>query len=196
MFTGLIEDLGELVQLDGGALGARLTIRSSLVADLAEGDSIAVNGVCLTATEVGGGTFSADAMNETLARTSLGSAQPGSALNLELPVRANGHLGGHIVQGHVDGIGTVSAVHEDGIALVVTVTAAPELLRYVVEKGSIAIDGVSLTVASVDSESFDLWLIPETIERTNLADAQPGRSVNVEVDILAKYVERLIAPIR
>lgn len=196
MFTGLIEDLGELVQLDGGALGARLTIRSSLVADLAEGDSIAVNGVCLTATEVGGGTFSADAMNETLARTSLGSAQPGSALNLELPVRANGHLGGHIVQGHVDGIGTVSAVHEDGIALVVTVTAAPELLRYVVEKGSIAIDGVSLTVASVDSESFDLWLIPETIERTNLADAQPGRSVNVEVDILAKYVERLIAPIQ
>jgi riboflavin synthase len=193
MFTGLIEDLGELSVLESNELGARLTIRSVLAAQLSEGDSVAVNGVCLTATGIGVESFSADAMNETLSRSSLGTAEPGSSLNLELPVRANGHLGGHIVQGHIDGVGTIVATREDGIALVVTVSAAPELLRYVAEKGSIAVDGVSLTVASVDDAGFDVWLIPETTQRTNLGAAEPGRTVNLEVDILAKYVERLLS---
>ncbi len=192
MFTGLIEDLGELAELESNELGARLTIRSALAAQLSEGDSVAVNGVCLTATEIDAESFSADAMNETLSRSSLGDAEPGSALNLELPVRANGHLGGHIVQGHVDGVGSIAATREDGIALVVTVAAAPELLRYVAEKGSIAVDGVSLTVARVDDQGFDVWLIPETTQRTNLGGAALGRTVNLEVDILAKYVERLL----
>jgi riboflavin synthase len=192
MFTGLIEDLGELAELESNELGARLTIRSVLAGQLSEGDSVAVNGVCLTATEIDAESFSADAMNETLSRSSLGDAEPGSALNLELPVRANGHLGGHIVQGHVDGVGSIAATREDGIALVVTVAAAPELLRYVAEKGSIAVDGVSLTVARVDDQGFDVWLIPETTQRTNLGGAALGRTVNLEVDILAKYVERLL----
>ena len=192
MFTGLIEDLGELAELESNELGARLTIRSALAAQLSEGDSVAVNGVCLTATEIDAESFSADAMNETLSRSSLGDAEPGSALNLELPVRANGHLGGHIVQGHVDGGGSIAATREDGIALVVTVAAAPELLRYVAEKGSIAVDGVSLTVSRVDDQGFDVWLIPETTQRTNLGGAALGRTVNLEVDILAKYVERLL----
>ncbi len=194
MFTGLIEDLGELAELESNELGARLTIRSALAAQLSEGDSVAVNGVCLTATEIDAESFSADAMNETLSRSSLGDAEPGSALNLELPVRANGHLGGHIVQGHVDGVGSIAATREDGIALVVTVVAAPELLRYVAEKGSIAVDGVSLTVSRVDDQGFDVWLIPETTQRTNLGGAALGRTVNLEVDILAKYVERLLPP--
>ena len=193
MFTGLIEDLGELTALESNDLGARLTIRSALVAQISEGDSVAVNGVCLTATEIGEGSFSADAMNETLSRSSLGDVVAGTALNLELPVRANGHLGGHIVQGHVDGVGQIAAVREEGIALVVTLSAPAELMRYIAEKGSIALDGVSLTVARIDEQSFDVWLIPETVERTNLAGAQAGRSVNIEVDILAKYVERLVA---
>jgi riboflavin synthase len=192
MFTGLIEDLGELAELESNELGARLTIRSALAAQLSEGDSVAVNGVCLTATEIDAESFSADAMNETLSRSSLGDAEPGSALNLDLPVRANGHLGGHIVQGHVDGVGSIAATREDGIALVVTVAAAPELLRYVAEKGSIAVDGVSLTVSRVDDQGFDVWLIPETTQRTNLGGAALGRTVNLEVDILAKYVERLL----
>ncbi len=193
MFTGLIEDLGELVELERNELGARLTIRSALAGQLSEGDSVAVNGVCLTATEISDESFSADAINETLSRSSLGDAQLGSPLNLELPVRANGHLGGHIVQGHIDGVGSVAATREDGIALVVTVAAAPELLRYVAEKGSIAVDGVSLTVARVDDQGFDVWLIPETTQRTNLGGTAAGRTVNLEVDILAKYVERLLA---
>ncbi len=194
MFTGLIEDLGELSELQSNELGARLTIRSVLAAQLSEGDSVAVNGVCLTATEIGAESFSADAMNETLARSSLGQAALGSPLNLELPVRANGHLGGHIVQGHVDGVAEVASVRSDGIALVVTLSTPTELLRYIAEKGSVAVDGVSLTVASVGAASFDVWLIPETAERTNLGDCAAGRRVNLEVDILAKYVERLLPP--
>ncbi len=193
MFTGLVEELGELLAVDAGEQGARLTIRSALAAELAEGDSVAVNGVCLTATAIADGSFSADAMNETLSRSSLGAAGPGAQLNLELPVRANAHLGGHIVQGHVDGVGVVKELREDGFARVVTIALPAELLRYVVEKGSIAVDGVSLTVARVDAEGFDIWLIPETVERTTLGQAEPGRTVNIEVDILAKYVEKLVS---
>ncbi len=193
VFTGLVEELGELLAVDAGEQGARLTIRSALAAELAEGDSVAVNGVCLTATAIADGSFSADAMNETLSRSSLGAAGPGAQLNLELPVRANAHLGGHIVQGHVDGVGVVKELREDGFARVATIALPAELLRYVVEKGSIAVDGVSLTVARVDAEGFDIWLIPETVERTTLGQAEPGRTVNIEVDILAKYVEKLVS---
>lgn len=192
MFTGLVGDLGTLEEVEAGDQGARLSIASALVGEMESGDSVSVNGVCLTATEVGDGRFFAEAMNETLQRSSLGSARAGDRVNLELAVRADSRLGGHIVQGHVDGVGTVSGSREDGIARVVTIEADPGLLRYVVEKGSIALDGVSLTVARVDDSSFDVWLIPETLERTNLSAAAAGRPLNVEVDIVAKYVEKLV----
>ncbi len=192
IFTGLIEDLGEIVDVHHSAGGVRLTITSKLSEELSEGDSVAVNGVCLTATEVGSETFSADVINETLRLSSLSEILPGTQVNLELPMRAGGRLGGHVVQGHVDGVGTVSAVREDGFSRRVTVDATPEITRYIVRKGSIAVDGISLTVAALDDRSFTVSLIPETLERTNLGSAAPGVTVNLEVDVLAKYVERLI----
>jgi riboflavin synthase len=191
VFTGLVADLGEIVALDAGEDGVRLAVRTSLAGEIAEGDSVAVNGVCLTATNIVDGTFSADVMNESLRRTSLGEVGRGSSVNLELPLRAADRLGGHFVQGHVDGVATVRDVVEDGFARVVTFSAPPELLRYIVEKGSIAVDGVSLTVSAVDDVSFAVSLIPETLERTTLGTAEPGRPVNLEVDVLAKYVEKL-----
>lgn len=193
MFTGLVEDRGAVVAVEATGDGARLRVRTRLAADVAEGDSIAVNGVCLTATAIADGSFAADAMHETLRRSSLGALEPGSAVNLELALRADARLGGHIMQGHVDGTGTVAAVRDDGFARIVTVAAGPDLLRYVVEKGSIAVDGVSLTVSRVDGTGFDVSLIPETLERTTLGGAEPGRIVNLEVDIVAKYVEKLVA---
>ena len=192
MFTGLVADLGRLEAVEATDEGARLVIGSGLAPEVEAGDSVSVNGVCLTATLVEEGRFSVDAMNETLDRTALGAARPGDAVNLELAVRADSRLGGHIVQGHVDGVGTVSAVREEGIARVVTVGADPALMRYVVEKGSVALDGVSLTVARVDADGFDVWLIPETVERTNLDSVAPGTPLNLEVDIVAKYVEKLV----
>ncbi|MBE2314772.1 riboflavin synthase [Solirubrobacter sp. CPCC 204708] len=191
MFTGLVADLGEVVGVDAGDEGVRLTVRTSLAPEIAEGDSVAVNGVCLTATNIADGAFSADVMNESLRRTSLSEVAAGRSVNLELPLRAHDRLGGHFVQGHVDGVATVRDVREDGFARVVTFDAAPELLRYIVEKGSIAVDGVSLTVSAVDEDSFAVSLIPETLERTTLGTAEPGRPVNLEVDVLAKYVEKL-----
>ncbi len=169
-----------------------MTIETALAAELREGGSVAVNGVCLTATDVAEASFAADVMNETLARTSLAGARPGAGVNLELPLRAADRLGGHVVQGHVDGLGTISDVHDDGFARRVEVQVDPTLLRYVVQKGSIAVDGVSLTVAELGESSFTVSLIPETLERTNLGAAEPGVTVNLEVDVLAKYVERLI----
>jgi riboflavin synthase len=192
MFTGLVQGLGQVVAVDESADGARLTIAADFPLDLAEGDSIAVNGVCLTAVELTAERFAADVMNETLRRSSLADATPGAQVNLELALRAADRLGGHIMQGHVDGLGTVSHVEQDGFARLVTVAVAPELLRYVVEKGSIAIDGVSLTVSAVDDASLTVSLIPETLERTSLGAAAPGRTVNLEVDVLAKYVEKLV----
>lgn len=192
MFTGLVEDLGQIVAVARDDQGARFTIRTKLADDLSEGDSVAVNGVCLTATTIDGDSFTADAMNETLSRTSLGAADAGSAVNLELPLRANAHLGGHIVQGHVDGVASVEAIRDEGIARVLSLTVPAELLRYVVEKGSVAVDGVSLTVSTVNDSGFELWLIPETLQRTNLALAELGTILNIEVDIVAKYVERLV----
>ena len=192
MFTGLVEDLGTVVAVNRTGDGAALTVESRLARELGEGDSIAVNGVCLTATGICGDRFGADVMHETLRRTSLADVDDGAKVNLELALRADARLGGHIMQGHVDGVGVVAGVREDGFARVVTIEAAPELLRYVVEKGSIAVDGVSLTVAAVDDASFDVSLIPETLERTNLGGTSEGRTVNLEVDIVAKYVEKMI----
>jgi riboflavin synthase len=170
----------------------RLAIDTALAAELAEGDSIAVDGVCLTAVGIDGSRFGADVMHETLRRSALAEVRAGARVNLELALRADARLGGHVVQGHVDGLGAVRSVREDGFARVVTVEADPALLRYVVEKGSIAVQGVSLTVARIDEASFDVSLIPETLERTTLGSAAPGTPVNLEVDILAKYVEKLI----
>lgn len=192
MFTGLVADLGEVVEVWRADQGARLRVRSQLASRLGEGGSVAVNGVCLTAVRVDQGQFEAEAMNETLARSSLGALQSGARVNLELPLRAGDPFGGHIVQGHVDGVGRVVEVRQDGFARRLRVEADGRLLRYVVEKGSIALDGVSLTVADLDERSFSVSLIPETLQRTNLGEAEAGRTVNLEVDVLAKYVERLL----
>ena len=192
MFTGLVADLGTVAEVNATTDGVRLAILSPLAGELSDGDSVAVNGVCLTAVGVDGDRFGADVMNETLRRSSLAEVAAGAKVNLELPVKADDRLGGHIVQGHVDGVGAIRATREDGFARVVTIAADADTLRYVVEKGSIAVDGVSLTVTRVDGESFDVSLIPETLERTNLGAARPGAPVNLEVDILAKYVEKLV----
>ncbi len=191
MFTGLVADLGTVTAVDASGDGVRLAVASRL--ELGEGDSIAVNGVCLTATALDETGFRADVMHETLRRSSLGHVAEGARVNLELPLRPADRLGGHFVQGHVDGLGTVREIREDGFARLVEIAAAPELLRYVVEKGSIAVDGISLTVASVTDDAFAVSLIPETLERTNLGAAAPGQPVNLEVDVLAKYVEKLVA---
>jgi riboflavin synthase len=190
VFTGLVQDLGEITAVDGSGDGVRLAIATKL--ELAEGDSIAVNGVCLTATAVSDGHFAADVMNETLRRSSLAEVQAGARVNLELPLRAADRLGGHFVQGHVDGVGGVWDMREDGFALVVTVGAPPEIMRYVIEKGSIAVDGVSLTISGLGDDWFQVSLIPETLERTTLGQAETGTPVNLEVDVLAKYIERLV----
>ena len=193
MFTGLVQELGTVVAVDRNGDGARLRIEGSLAHELNDGDSVAVNGVCLTAAAVNGAAFSADAMGETLRRSSLGAIEPGASVNLELPLRASDRLGGHVVQGHVDGVGTVRAVAQEGIARVLEIEAPADVLRYVVKKGSIAIDGVSLTVVALSADSLSVSLIPATLARTNLGAAAQGTAVNLEVDVLAKYVERLVA---
>jgi riboflavin synthase len=192
VFTGLIADLGSVAALEQDVEGATLQISSGLAADLREGDSIAVNGVCLTATAVGETGFQAQAMAETLRRSSLGGLRAGSPVNLELALRAADRLGGHIVQGHVDGVATVAAVREEGFSRVLTFEVEPPLARYLVEKGSVAVDGVSLTVSALDERGFSVSLIPETLQRTNLGQIGEGAIVNIEVDVLAKHVERLM----
>jgi riboflavin synthase len=189
MFTGLVETTARVRRVHADAGGVRLEVETPLGSELSAGDSIAVNGVCLTAVDPTAHGFSADVMAETLRRSSLGE---GERVNLELPLRAGDRLGGHMVQGHVDGTGRVAHTSDEGFARLVTIEADPDLLRYVVEKGSIAVDGVSLTVAAVDDRSFTVSLIPETLERTTLGEAAPGRVVNLEVDVLAKYVEKLV----
>jgi len=194
VFTGLVAQKGRVTAIGQEAEGVRLTVvADGLAGELAEGDSVSVNGVCLTATAIEGETFAADVMAETLRRSSLGQTEQGGEVNLELPLRASDRLGGHMVQGHVDAIGTVDGLREEGFATIVSVAAPPEVLRYVVEKGSIAVDGVSLTVAEVNGSSFSVSLIPETLERTTLGALAPGRVVNLEVDVLAKYVEKMVA---
>jgi riboflavin synthase len=192
VFTGLVQGMGSVAGIERSDGGARITIATPLVPELNAGDSIAINGVCLTAVDLAGDSFVADAMNETLARSSLGDLAPASMVNLELPLRATDRLGGHVVQGHVDGVGEVLDQHDDGFARRIRIGAPTEVLRYVVEKGSIAVDGVSLTVTEVDDRSFTVSLIPETLERTTLGGIGAGRRVNLEVDVLAKYVEKLM----
>jgi len=193
MFTGLIADLGTLTALERDDAGATLRISSQLAAELGDGDSVAVNGVCLTAIDVGAGEFAAQAINETLARSSLGQLQAGAKVNLELALRAQDRLGGHVVQGHVDGTGRVSAIRQEGFSRVLEIELDQRLARYLVEKGSVALDGVSLTVSALGEHGFAVSLIPETLARTNLGAIEQGASVNIEVDILAKHVERLLA---
>jgi riboflavin synthase len=192
MFTGLIADLGSVTALERDDDGATLEIATQLAGELAEGDSIAVNGVCLTATDVGSETFHAQAIPETLARSSLEQLGVGSPVNLELPLRAEDRLGGHVVQGHVDGVGSVRAVREDGFSRVLEIEPEPQLARYLVEKGSVALDGVSLTISALNDDAFAVSLIPETLQRTNLGRIREGAQINIEVDILAKHVERLL----
>ncbi|HEY7829963.1 MAG TPA: riboflavin synthase [Solirubrobacteraceae bacterium] len=192
MFTGLIADLGRVEALERDGQGATIVIATPLAGEVAEGDSVAVNGVCLTATQVNGAGFQAQAMEETLRRSSLGSLEVGAPVNLELALRADGRLGGHIVQGHVDGTGVVAAIREEGFARVLDIDIEQDLVRYLVEKGSVSVDGVSLTISALHEIGFSVSLIPETLERTNLGQAQVGARVNLEVDILAKHVERLM----
>jgi riboflavin synthase len=194
VFTGLIEDVGTVERVEAGDQGARLRVATPLGAEIAPGDSVAVDGVCLTATSADGEGFGAEAMNQTLRLTSLGGLQAGGHLNLELAVKASDRLGGHILQGHVDGVGEVLSVEEDGFARRLRVGLDPGLLRYAVDRGSIGLNGVSLTVAALGEDWLEVSLIPETAERTNLGAASRGTRLNVECDIVAKYVERLVAP--
>lgn len=192
MFTGLITDLGSVTALERSEEGATLRIGTRLASELAQGDSVAVNGVCLTATDIRDGGFVAEAMVETLHRSALGALKPGARVNLELALRADGRLGGHVVQGHVDATGTVSEIREEGIARVLRIGTDPDVARYLVEKGSIAVNGVSLTVSGLHEDGFEVSLIPETLRRTNLGSMTVGERVNLEVDVLAKHVERLM----
>jgi riboflavin synthase len=193
MFTGIVEATGVIVDVADFDGGKRFIIDCPQVTEgLGVGDSIAVQGACLTATEIDDGRFTVALVSETLRRTSLGTFKPTDTVNLERAMSASGRFDGHIVQGHVDGVGTVREVTPDGDGRRVTITCPPELLRYVVEKGSITVDGVSLTVAGMDADSFDVALIPHTLQVTTIGALAPLSPVNLEVDILAKYVERLM----
>ena len=193
MFTGLVSEIGKVAALERNDAGARLRIDAQVATDAAPGDSIAVDGACLTAVDPGPGGFSADVMNATLERTTLGSLREGSPVNLEPALMATARLGGHLVQGHVDGVAVVAQVREDGFARRIAFDLEPDLARYVAERGSIALSGVSLTVSALTESGFEVSLIPETLERTTLGSLELGGQVNVEVDVLARYAERLLA---
>jgi riboflavin synthase len=195
VFTGLIQDVGTVKSVEAGSDGARLRIDTSLGPEIAPGDSVAVNGVCLTATAADAGGFETEAMNQTLAVTALGGLETGGRVNLELAMKASDRLGGHIVQGHVDGVGEVASIEEDGFARRLRVALDSALLRYAIPQGSITLDGVSLTIADLGESWVSVSLIPETLERTNLGEAEVGRKINVECDVIAKHVERLMAPL-
>lgn len=195
MFTGIVEEIGTVNGIRRGRHSAVLDIRAQTVlTDLKIGDSIAVNGVCLTVTAFDRTGFQADVMHETLNRSALRKLCSGSHVNLERAMPANGRFGGHIVAGHVDGVGTVTEVKRDDTAVWYTIEASPEILRYIVEKGSVAIDGISLTVARVASGSFSISAIPHTVRMTVLAERREGDLVNLENDVIGKYVERLLQP--
>jgi riboflavin synthase len=195
VFTGIVEELGEITAVEDQTEASRFTVRGPVVTEGARhGDSIAVNGVCLTVVEHGDGTFTADVMAETLKRSSLGALRPGSRVNLERPMALGGRLGGHLVQGHVDGTGTVLERRPAEHWEIVKVALPAELSRYVVEKGSITVDGISLTVVEAAADYFTVSLIPTTLALTTLGIKQPGDPVNLEVDVIAKYVERMMAP--
>jgi riboflavin synthase len=194
VFTGLIQDVGQVEDVDRGGDGARIHIATGLVSEIAAGDSVSVDGICLTATTVNDVGFEVEAMNQTIELTALSGLEGGARVNLELAMRASDRLGGHIVQGHGDGVGEVAAVEEDGFARRLRVRLGPELLRYVVAQGSVTLSGVSLTVADLGPDWIEVSLIPETLERTNLSELAVGGAVNVECDVVAKYVERLMSP--
>lgn len=195
MFTGIIEEIGTVRHVEHGAKGARLTIQAKTVLeDTRIGDSIATNGVCLTVVSMTGDSFSADVMAESLRRSSLGTLQGGSPVNLERAMAANGRFGGHIVSGHIDGTGTIASQKREDNAVWVKIKTPAPLLRYIVEKGSIAIDGVSLTVAAVTDTDFSVSIIPHTGAQTILLGKKPGDPVNLECDVIGKYVEKLTAP--
>ncbi len=197
MFTGIIEEVGAIEEVRGDQRHRRLHIRATeTLHDLAIGSSIAVDGVCLTVVEKADESFAVDIVAETLARTTLGTRDVGDRVNLERPLQASGRLDGHIVQGHVDGVGEVAAVFTEGEGRRVRIRPPTHLLRYLVEKGSVTVDGVSLTVAAIGDDSFEVALIPHTLAVTTLGDRTAGEGVNLEVDILAKYVERMLEPIR
>lgn len=192
MFTGIVEELGEITQVEQLPDAARLTVRGPVVtADAKHGDSIAVSGVCLTVVEVSGAEFTVDVVHETLRRSKLAKIGAGDRVNLERATAVGDRLGGHIMQGHVDGTGVFLSRDAEGLT---RFALPPHLARYVVEKGSIAVDGISLTVASVTNDEFTVALIPTTLELTTLGRAEPGDLVNLEVDVVAKYVEKLAAP--
>lgn len=193
MFTGIVEEIGTVKAVHRSGTSSLIRIEAKKVlSDIHLGDSIAVNGVCLTVTDFDGSTFQADVMNETLSRSSLGSLKTGSPVNLERAMSAEGRFGGHIVSGHIDGTGTVSDVRKDGIAVWYTITASPHIMRYIIEKGSVAIDGISLTVARVTDNSFSVSVIPHTAEQTILSQKNRGDTVNLENDMIGKYVEKLM----
>jgi riboflavin synthase len=193
VFTGIVAEIGTVERITSGPDGARIRVRAALADDLEAGDSVAVNGACLTAATVDGGGFEADVMNQTLTHTSLGGLDPDAPVNLELAMRAGERLDGHLVQGHVDGTGRVTAVAEDGFARRVSIEAPEELRLLIADRGSVAVDGVSLTVAAVSEDAFDVSLVPETLVRTTLGGLAEGDAVNLEVDVVARYVERLMS---
>ena len=192
MFTGLIQDVGTVRGLQPEGQSVHISVQTTLTPVLELGDSLAVNGVCLTVTSTAGDVAVATAVPETLSRTTLGELGPGARVNLEPALRVQDRLGGHIVQGHVDGVGTMARRTRRGLSLELTISADPQLLRYMVQKGSITVDGVSLTVAALEGGTFTVALVPHTLGATTLEDRRPGDRVNLEVDILAKYVERML----
>lgn len=193
VFTGIIEELGRIAAVESGAAGSRLTVAATLVTtEVADGDSIAVNGVCLTAVDVSASSFAADVSPETLDRTTLGQLKPGSRVNLERAVTPATRLGGHIVQGHVDGRGVFLSAVQEGDFWTVSIGFPADLGRYFVHKGSVAVEGISLTIAALAEKHFDIAVIPKTWEMTNLSSLKPGDAVNLEADVIAKYVERIL----
>ena len=193
MFTGIIEDIGTVRSVNKSGDAFALTISSNIMDDVKLGDSIAVNGVCLTARTIKGNEFTADVMAETLRKSSLGQLKPGSKVNLERALSPTGRFGGHIVSGHIDGTGTVKSIKPEGNAMWVEIAAPASILRLIIMKGSIAIDGISLTVADLGDESFKVSVIPHTASETTLLDKKPGDTVNLENDVIGKYVERLLS---
>ncbi|HET9287668.1 MAG TPA: riboflavin synthase [Gaiella sp.] len=193
MFTGIVREVGRVVEAEGGEAGRTLVVEAPVTAaSTGVGDSVAIAGVCLTAEAVDEGRLRFHAVGETLGRTTLGQVQDGGEVNVEPALRAGDPLGGHLVQGHVDGVGRIGSVEAEGEGLRVVVEAPPEVLRYCVEKGSITVDGVSLTVAELLEDAFAVALVPHTLSATTLRDLVPGQPVNLEIDVLAKYVERLL----
>jgi riboflavin synthase len=193
VFTGIVRERGRVAAIDGGAEGVRLRVEApATAAEVSVGDSVAVGGVCLTVVEIAAPQLSFDAVPETLGRTALGRLRPGAEVNVEPALRAGEPLGGHVMQGHVDGVGRVRSVEPEGDGSRIWIDAPPAVLRYCVEKGSIAVDGTSLTVAALDDAGFAVALIPHTLSETTLGALRPGDEVNLEADVLAKYVERLL----